>query len=72
MESTFDYNLGKEYAPGTRLEVYNVVGQKQESYMLGSQNGTVTWGSSLDNGIYFLKLVTGNIIQSVIPVVKAK
>ena len=68
--STLQYDFHKNDLDDARLEVYNLLGQKVETDRIVSTSGTISWGSSLNKGIYILKIVNGSSVQKITDVVK--
>lgn len=62
----------KEPRQNAIVNVYNITGQKVESHILQDQNGKLSIGHQLTNGIYMVNLIVDGQIAKSIRVVKAK
>ncbi|MBN4066052.1 PKD domain-containing protein, partial [Candidatus Amoebophilus asiaticus] len=59
--TTFEYNLGDEFANNAVIVIYNVLGKSIESHVLTNQQGRLHLDTStMENGMYFTKLLFGN------------
>jgi hypothetical protein len=64
------YDLGTSSFNDARLEIYNVIGEVMEAYLLKNVSGTIEWGQALPDGIYFARVISNGSADALFKVVK--
>ncbi len=70
--SQVEYFLNDEVKEDAALRIFDVTGKMISENRLSSREGKMQLPSSLDNGMYFIRLVNGGKTSSVLKVVKAE
>lgn len=70
--STLSYDLGTPYFKDASVRIYSIVGQELENQRITSQAGVVTWGETLEDGLYILKILIDGEEKTILKAVKSR
>jgi hypothetical protein len=71
-KSYLRYNFGLAMGENSRIEIFNILGERVETHLLQSMNGTIEWGNYLNDGLYLVKFLNDHGVIKTLAAVKTR